>query len=436
MAESPCAPDVYFPVEIPAREYAGHMLMAVELASRGLTSIIGGKGRTARLMAESSRKGLAFYKHGRQLQWTDDYHSIVGQDPEAGISWLRFADFAQGTETTLGRKIMYRSPRHLAQFCFGPDDHDYLREEHPEEAEKIHLSGSPRVSLWGAAGAHFYRTQTEQIAERFGRPVIFASSGGFEHEQYLDLRGADHRSAWAEASGAIGLLAAARAVARESDVHVVIRPHPGESSAAWLEATADEPRITVSSALDLAAWVRASVALVHAGTSTAAVEAVCAGTPAISADTDDGRYFVSPQISHRAASTEHVAELVTAASRGQLPCLPDDAAQTLLEWKLLHPLDGATQRIADVILDVVPFSGSSAIRRRRQLRQRFRRRLTLRDASPNTLQHGVAARFKGELPSAEQVECDSESAARILGHSTTPLILALEEGLYLIRPSN
>ena len=436
MTRSTCAPDVYFPIEIPAREYAGHLLLAVELASRGLHCTLGRKGETVRLMAAAERKGLIFYKHGLRIRWTEDYHSLVAQDPEAGVSWVRFADFSLGTATTHGRTIMHANPRHRAQFCFGPDDHDFLRERHPDEAQRIHLTGSPRVSLWGAAGDHFYRQQVSAIRERYGRPVLFTSSGGFEHERYLDLEGREHDSAWSQHSGALGLLEAARTVARETDVPVVIRPHPGESFNAWTTATSDDPRIAVNSSLDLAAWVRASIAVVHAGTSTAAVEAVCGGVPALSADTQEDRhYYISPLISHPAGSADRLLELVGRAADGHLEPLPDPSLQNLLEHKILHPLDGAAQRIADIILAVVPFGGESALRRLPQRRPGLLRRAFARRAGDgDPLGPGTETRFKGWLPDLTQVEHDVSSAADILGLSTRPSVDAYGKDLYIVRP--
>lgn len=437
MAQETCAPDVYFPVEIPAREYAGHLLLAVELAARGFHCTIGRKGETARLMAAAERKGLVFYKHGRRIHWTEDYHSLVGQDPEAGVSWSRFADFALGTETTDGRTIMYSNPRHLAQFCFGPDDYGFLREHHPEEAGRVHLTGSPRVTLWSSAGDHFYRQQVASIRERFGSPVVLTSSGGFEHERYLEHDGRTPDAAWSQSSGALGLLEAARAIARETDVPVVIRPHPGESFDAWTQATSGDPRITVSSSLDLSAWVRASCAIVHAGTSTSAVEAVCAGTPAISTETEaDRHYYVAPLISHRASSVDHLLQLVAGAARGGLEPLLTPDGRRLLEHKLLHPIEGAAQRIADVIVETVPFGGESALRSLPQPRPgRLRRAFARHSRDGDALGPGTENRFKGWLPDVAQVERDVRSAANILGRPSAPSVESPTKDLYILRPS-
>ncbi len=435
MNEDTCAPDIYFPIEIPTREYAGTVLLAVELASQGFSCVIGRKGEISRLMSAVRRKGLIFYKHGRRIHWTENYHSLVGQDPEAGVSWLRFEDFALGTETTSGRTAIYPNARHRAQFCFGPDDYEFLRSQHPDQAGIIHLTGSPRASLWGADGDVFYRDQAEAIKERFGNPIVFTSSGGFEHERYLEHGDKDRATTWAAASGAIGLLERAKAVARETGFRVVVRPHPGESFTAWAEATADEPRITVTSALDLAAWIRASAAIVHAGTSTSALEAACGGVPAISAETEDGRHYLSPLISHRAESQERLLELVTQAAQGQLAPIPDSEAQRLLEQKLLHPLSGAARRIADVIVSIVPFAGPTAIQTPRAgLTRPIKRFVQKRRAAPLDLAPSANARFKGQLPTLDQVERDVESAARIGGHKARCNVVPHGKDLFQVIP--
>ncbi len=56
------APDVYFPTEITAREYAGHLLLATRLAGEGINSVIGQKGPVKSLMSSASAAGVIFYK--------------------------------------------------------------------------------------------------------------------------------------------------------------------------------------------------------------------------------------------------------------------------------------------------------------------------------------------------------------------------------------
>ena len=405
----PVAPDVYFPIEIVSREYAGHLLLAVELAGRGRTAVIGHKGPVARSMNRASRPGLLFYKNARTPGWAVGLpHVRVGLDPEAGIVYERYADFHQR------RGIISEDSPVQALFCFGPDEHDFLLDRYPHLAERFYLTGAPRVSLWGSSGLRFYAEDIEAIRARFGEIVLFTSSGGFRHERLLQRDGAQPSSAWEAADHAHHFLERAVTVAEETDLTVVIRPHPTDSWAAWRGLVEQIPNLVVETSMDLAAWTRAAVAVVQPGKSTAAFEAVCGGIPAISTESDPERTNVATMISHRARTTSEVIELVTMARSRNLSVLPDARAKELLERKLAHPLEGAAQRVADVIDVVVPFTGRSGVRRKR-----FGR--TPRWEQPAREPFGVSAPppFKRPSISMERVERDVESALSILGRSDT-----------------
>ena len=62
LGSSDRAPDVYFPMEIIAREYAGHLLLAARLAGEGINVIIGHKVPVKSLTRSASEPGVIFYK--------------------------------------------------------------------------------------------------------------------------------------------------------------------------------------------------------------------------------------------------------------------------------------------------------------------------------------------------------------------------------------
>lgn len=434
--QSPCPPDVYLPIEVTSREYSGNVLLAVELVSRGLNVVVGEKGPARRYMHASTSPGLLFYKGGTDGWRGPVPHTKVGMDPEAGIVCDDFADcFAE-------RPLLAAIDRTAGQFCFGPDDHAFFSRRFPHFQNRIHLTGSPRVSLWGRSGDGWYADDVAEIRAHHGEFVLFASSGGFINETYrsgqfaVDVARFDDRAARARR-----FLELAVRVSRELGIDVVIRPHPGSDSwDAWQRATADSSRISVEGHLDLSAWVRAATAVVHPGHSSAAFEAVLAGTPAVSAGLEDSSNAAT-RISHAPAKDlktgeDPVVELIRLAIEGELPALASGAARDVLQRKLVHPVDGASQRIAEGLMSTIDFDATSGlptpVSRRawwslpvRAVRDRRpRRRLGQADAPP----------FKGSPMHLERVEKDVESARQVLGVTDPVHVTQSDLDLFVLRP--
>ncbi len=424
------SPDVYFPIEITSREYAGHLLLAVELAARGLNCLVGFKGAVQRAMKKSSTSGVLFYKGGDKGDWRNaTIHSHVGLDPEAGIVYDDFADFFDK------RHALHDMSTTVVQFCFGPDDHAVFSDRFPESPGRFHMTGAPRVSLWGQEGASFYADQVSHIEDRYGTIILFTSSGGFTHEHYLRTRGQNAGATWGTAESAHHFLSFARQVAASlPETSVVIRPHPSDSWSAWHAATSDIRNLAVESDLDLSAWVRASTLVVHPGTSTAALEAVCAGIPAIST-ASNRKSNVASSLSYLAATTQDVTDFHARSAGDDLPVLPSDSADSLLRRKLHHPIPGAAQRVADVLMETFDFAGPSGIApsRRRPLR-----------AFPFSRQSGRLPELGRSTPPPFKrnpllkplVERDVDAAQRILHSNAKIDVQQSEANCFLIRPAH
>ena len=406
------APDVYFPLEIVTREYAGHLLLATELASRGRTAIIGHKGRVAEAMRNAERGGVLFYKNAHSPAWADDRHTLVGQDPEAGFAVLDYADFYNSS--TRGDLAGSRS---RAQFCFGPDEYAFLTTQHPDRADRVFLTGSPRVSLWGRDGDAYFDRQTTAISDHFGAFALFASSGNamLLHAEELKKHGRT-TDAWERREGAHRFLASARRAAENLAVPVVIRPHPLESWEAWHRLVAPVENLFLENVFELAAWTRAACAVVHPGESAAVLEAVVSGTPAISTAIDT----TSLPISHEAADDDHLVELLRTAVAGELPSTVSPEADRILRGKVLHPVEGSARRIADVLDEILPSEGPSGLPPRAAPVSERLRTLTAaltsrRIDNESQLGRKRPTAYKRPALTLEQVRRDVAAASRTLG---------------------
>ncbi len=407
------APDVYFPIEIMSREYSGHLLLATELAARGRNAVMGHKGRVVDAMQRATRGGLLFYKHTWNRAWSDDRHAFVGQDPESGISLADYADFhASG-------RIDFRDSPTRGQFCFGPDDFEFLTHHSPEAADRIFPTGSPRISLWGRDGDIYYAKAASQIAARYGRFVLFASAaGGFPHENVLAGAGMT-TAAWKEASAGHSFFGLARRAAEKLDVPVIIRPHPAESWTAWADLIAPIRNLYLEKVFDLSAWTRNAIAVVHPGESTAALEAVVAGCPAISTGSYPSDLMVP--LSHVSRDPDHLIDLIRSAFSGTLPAIVTSEAAVVVRRKLYHPIEGAAQRIADVLDVIAPVAGQSGLRpatRWRSAQMSVVRSFRRTDSEDGEhLGRTMAPNYKRPPLSLARVRRDVESAAAVLGRS-------------------
>lgn len=293
LGSSDRAPDVYFPMEIIAREYAGHLLLAARLAGEGINVIIGHKVPVKSLIRSASEPGVIFYKSSprddsssRPFRRSDGF-AWVGQDPETGLPYRYYGDFVAR------RGGLRRLDQADAYFCFGPDDYDYLTSLHPEAAGRIHPTGSPRTMLWGTAGETFYAVRIAEIRERYGRFVLMASSGGRGNpiaakraraSRDPDIARASRAREDDSARRAASLLQRARDTHSRTGLNVVIRPHPAESWVEWKRAVEGVAGVFIDSAYALGAWIRAAEFVVQTTRSTTAFEAWLADTPTIAAD--------------------------------------------------------------------------------------------------------------------------------------------------------
>ena len=421
------SPDLYFPLEITTREYAGHVLLGTEMAARGRTVVIGHKGPVTRIARAAQRRGVVFYKNSTMPpDLARTRHELVGMDPEAGIVYRDFSDFLQR------RAVVRRDSPNRAQFCFGPDDHDVLISKFPDLRHRIHLTGSPRVELWGPSGTDFYAVAMRQIRERYGDFALFTSSGGFGHEKVLGWRGADPKTTWERAEHAHHFFRMAEAAVK-AGLNVVVRPHPADSWVAWQSVVSNAPRMHIDSTFDLTAWARVAQVVVHPGKSTAAVEAVCAGTPTISTQSSLVTN-VATDLSHLASDADHLAQLITEAEDGRLQTFPTPDAQMLLSRKLLQPLEGATLRVADVLDSTLPCEGPTGVRfRKERLRGRLMRLLS-RQQPRRMLGDQRPRPFKRDPLLLESVEQDVMASLTILNRKDDLRVRQLTENCFALSP--
>jgi len=452
------APDVYLPIEIVKREYAGHLLLAVALASRGMNVVIGHKSNGVNKIAGMARRpGIVFYKSSLRDTYGRKGFISVGQDPETGLPYSDYDYFYRRRPELAGFGTSQ------AYFCYGTADYEFLKRVHPEASGALVLSGSPRAQMWGELGEAFYEPQVQEIRERYGKFVLFCSSehrGNPRNKQRLEDQaitlartvspllgsGADAREfarEQIEQSRVISrsFLEAAIRVAEESEFAVIIRPHPGEDWRPFSEAAAKCERLFVDAAYDLSAWVRAAHAVVQNG-STSAIESWAAGTPTVAyGQTHDevegglkALMDVPNRLSLKVIGIQALLDVLPVV-KDEWNGLRNSGAFDFFEARLHEPEAGAHSVISDHIRAMVDDTSDSGVVRRWDLRlQMLRLKMALLQLSTRTerLGKGEAIRDKRRTIPRKQIVRDVEVLLELLNIKTRIRVSKLSYSCFLL----
>lgn len=452
------APDVYLPIEIVKREYAGHLLLAVALVARGLNVVIGHKSNGVnKVAAMAKRPGVVVYKSSLRDHYRRKGFVSVGQDPETGLPYSEYEYFYRR------RPELSDLATSEAYFCYGQTDYDFLRSVQPEAAGVLVLSGSPRAHMWGQMGAEFYAAQEREIRDRYGRFVLFCSSehrGNPRNQRRIetqietlertvspllgsgdDARTFAHEQIRQSQQISKSFLEAAVRVAEDSDYTVVIRPHPGEDWSPFVAAASRCDRLFVDAAYDLSPWVRAAHAVVQNG-STAAIESWAAGTPTIAYGSDDGQVEgglkalmgVPNRLAVKVIGTDSLLRMLPSI-KAEWEALRRIGAFDFMEARLHEPDEGAHAVIADRIAKIVDPATASGIVRRwdpRLMALRWKMALVGLGTRRERLGLGAKIRDKRRAIPRSQVVDDVELVCRALGVDPAVHVKKLSYSCFLL----
>ena len=284
---------IILPVETKSREFHGKLLLALHLLRLGHPVLLGEQGR---LWDICDLVGPAIYFDksvaATRVEWFGRCrgmgHEVVSWDEEGLVffdSWLY-------------RKQRI-APEALSQvskfFAWGEVQRDAICEEYPQFAEKIHLCGNPRFDLLRPEMRDFYTPVVEKLRHRFGQMLLINTNFAFYNHYkpqdevcqllarypianepgYMEKWIAMHR----EMHQAY-LCMVPELLQRYPNHTVVLRPHPSESHAPWVEVAKHHPRLHVDASGNVHEWILASEAIVHFNCTTA-VESFLLDVPAV-----------------------------------------------------------------------------------------------------------------------------------------------------------
>lgn len=310
-------PTAFLPIEIKAREFNAKLLLALFLADSGFRVYLGSKAAVDTIVLSPRRRkgGLYLYKSGNLRNKLKPILSAVDAlavlDEEMGVA-------VKDLDLYYRRRITNEDA--IARYFVIGDKHARkVRELKPLLSEVVRVTGWPRVDLWRPELADFYADAASAISNRFPSFILFSSDFGFNTEARIahELRRQEIRGTSTDEQNTLE-------TGWRKDMHeyrefldvlekldgdpsvplVVVRPHPAEDHAQWMQDTRHLKRIKVIFEGEISPWVLASQGVLHRGCTTG-VQAYISGKPSL--------YWISEQ-GHR--RTDGLAYKVSTHVRG------------------------------------------------------------------------------------------------------------------------
>ena len=346
--------NIYIRIEVLGRELQGRLLLGLAAAERGHRVVLLDNAAAFDL-AENIRRPLppGFFhdnspgqEGGKTLlheDLADRGFLISGQDEEHGLASDDFlADMG-------GRFPRVAMANKAAMFAFGHYDAAGTRQDCPEYADRIVVTGSPRIDFWRRDFAAYYAQLPHPLGPTEPKYVLclMSSSPFFQDGPLMSFSGSGSSPAElgrrVDALAANGLgrdlvesyhrtviekLAVEDLARRHPDIRFIYRPHPHEVLSAWEEVFHDAPpNVSVIRDNAVSPWIRRASCVVFSG-STVGFEAALADVPVVSFQPDG--YDITPAASrmgHRATSMEEVARIVGSVLEGHEPPPPSGAGR-------------------------------------------------------------------------------------------------------------
>lgn len=355
------------PVEVKTRAFESRLLLAAHAVHGGWNVIIGRKSALNSAL-RSLPRGVYLDKciqatSLEKTRYAKELGNTYAAIDEEGLV------HEGGSETYPKRRLSAATLDETSRFCaWGEAQAELVRGAYPDLADRVVVSGNPRVDLWRPELHELHRSEVDRLRESVGDFVLFPSN-------FANVIGADGRALTEQFGHASGhyadpaerrrfesyldfrrqildrLVDALPRLARglPEGTSLVVRPHPAEDHRFWDELSDGVPNMLVRYEGTITPWLLASRALVHSNCTTG-VEAAVAGVPCVAySPLDDADYPMLPnQVSRIVESDDDLVSAVSelCTDRAAMP----ERSRVVLEHHLAAvsgPL--ASRRLLDIL---------------------------------------------------------------------------------------
>jgi surface carbohydrate biosynthesis protein len=283
------SPTVYLPIEIVAREMWAKALLALELARLGCDVVIGHKGHVLKYALLQQSPGLYLNKSVGTTNNLEYYEKLkangirlFAQDEEHGATLRDYRDFF------VSRKGLADIGVLDGFLCWGLNDYKFLQQMFPDFSQQLHMTGSPRVALWGDSGKLLLNEQIKSLRQTHSEYTLLATNFPLANSVLRSKALSKLRSQFStnvdtfEDKFRFRLHAEKQHLAKTLELvaqfqkrgeRLVLRPHPTENPRFWQEVTRQMPHIIVDCASYSSALVLGASSVIHSN-STLGFEAV------------------------------------------------------------------------------------------------------------------------------------------------------------------
>ena len=289
--------NIYLHIEVAAREFDSKLLLATLAAARGhqvilsdLDGIIQGVEKKILAPGIFHTKSITPSKQKiSTLQLAiDNGFKVSSIDEETGFVDSDYKEFA------LERFSEQTVEQASAVFTWGDTDTEVLKRIYPNHSFKIHMTGSPRVDLWGSLFSEYW-TVPQKIPKR---PFLLISSNFSNttkhfHQEFKGINIAGYfkrnpnrlknffgRTAEDYNNTAAFIEAIKHLSKYNNGYDIVLRPHPIESIEAWNMFLEGIPNVHVIREGPITPWIKSSFATMHNGCTTA-LEGIVSEKPVV-----------------------------------------------------------------------------------------------------------------------------------------------------------
>lgn len=320
---------LFLPIETKVRELTGKTLLACVAAESGWGVVVGHK-KTVRGKQNLLPRGTFIEKSispGRitDIEKAQKYGNRLSAWCEEGLIYLNREDYSQG-------RLEPQSFEAIDLFfAWGKHQADDVQESLGGH-EKIVLSGNPRFDLLRPDLRNIFSNAAEDIRRQYGNIILLNTKFSMVNNNrnikdfnYLEFMRSIGKIKTKEKEDLVRRYVTLNRklftcfqdliplLSKNFPNHlIVVRPHPSENHAPWLEKANNLPNVQVIFRGNVNEWLIAADIMVH-NNCTTGVEAFLLGRPAISyrpVKDQDAEHELPDRVSFRADEPEDLLELV------------------------------------------------------------------------------------------------------------------------------
>lgn len=287
---------LYLPIDVKARELEAKALLAIVAAHKGWNVVLGPKHAIPRALSifpKGAFIGLGALKNFAKAfaQYKSGGHVVATLDEEGLVTW--------SSDINGQIRLSPEATDYIDKyFTWGRKHAEIIQEKNTHLATKTVISGNPRFDILRPEFRGMFAAPVGEIKQKHGRYILINSNFGtcnhylgqdkyfqslWDKKIITDQKSADFYADYIAYRTEIlhafwdALPQISEAVPEHT---IIVRPHPSESHAGWIDAAAGLSNVKIINEGSVIPWIMGADIVVH-NFCTTAIEAFCLEKPVI-----------------------------------------------------------------------------------------------------------------------------------------------------------